>query len=65
MTKAIIMGLEVEPKITDMSQSNRGTQWHHLPYPVSHGRIRGVGAHPYESPALQWVPIESGGSSWF
>ena len=28
ITKAIIMGLKVEPRITHTSQSNRGTQWH-------------------------------------
>ncbi len=28
------MGLQVEPRITHTSQSNRGTQGHHLPYPL-------------------------------
>ena len=32
MTKAIIMGLKVEPRIMDTSQSNRGTRGQHLPY---------------------------------
>ena len=34
MTEPIIMGLKVEPRITYPSQSNRGTQGHHNPYPV-------------------------------
>ena len=33
MTKAIMMGLWVEPRIMDTSQSNRGTRGHHIPYP--------------------------------
>ena len=31
MTEAIIMGMKVEPRIMDTSQSNRGTRGHHLP----------------------------------
>ena len=31
MTKAIIMGLHVGPRIAYTSQSNRDTQGHHLP----------------------------------
>jgi len=42
MTEAIIMGMKVEPRIMDTSQSNRGTQGHHLPYPLSHVRVRGL-----------------------
>ncbi len=34
MTEPIIMGLKVEPRITYPSQSNRGTQGHHNPYPM-------------------------------
>ena len=33
MTKAIIMGLKVEPRIMDTSQRNHGTRGHHIPYP--------------------------------
>ena len=37
MTEAIIMGMNVEPRIMDTSQSNRGTQGHHLgPYFHTH-----------------------------
>ena len=32
MAKAIMMGLQTEPRIMDSSQSNRCTQGHHIPY---------------------------------
>ena len=41
MTKAIIMGLKVEPRIMDTSQSNLGTRGHHLPYPINKGQLIG------------------------
>ena len=44
MTKAIIMGLKVEPRIMDTSQRNHGTRRHHLPYRCL--RIHHTGA-PY------------------
>ncbi len=34
MTKAIMMGLKVEPRVMETSQSNRDTQWHIPRYPV-------------------------------
>ena len=33
LIRTVIMGLSVEPMIMDMSQSNRGTREHHIPYP--------------------------------
>jgi hypothetical protein len=33
------MGLKVRPRITDTSQSNRSTQGHHIPYPMSRDSI--------------------------
>ena len=34
MAKAIMMGLQTEPRIMDSSQSNRCTQGHLIPYPM-------------------------------
>ena len=33
MIAAIIMGLQVGPRVMDTAQNNRGTRRHHLPYP--------------------------------
>ena len=42
MTEFIIMGLWIEPRMMDTSQSNRGTRGHHLPYPGLCGRHTGL-----------------------